>query len=72
MAQIRCSIVPRRQSARMGLFTKDIKPIGDLLLHGFEDICYPKSLIIKSLPKLIDKAIVGFILVAAGEKHSCR
>jgi ferritin-like metal-binding protein YciE len=72
MAQIRCNMVPRRQSARMGLFTKDIKTIDDVLLHGFEDIRYTENLIIKPLPRLIDKIIVGFILAAAGEKHSCR
>jgi hypothetical protein len=72
MAQIRCNMVPRRQSARMGLFKKDIKTIADLLLHGFEDIRYIESLIIKPMPRLIDKVIVGFILAAAGEKHSCR
>jgi hypothetical protein len=72
MAQIRCSILPRRQSARMGLFTKDIKTIADVLLHGFEDIRYTESLIIKPLPRLIDKVIAGFTLAAAGEKHSCR
>jgi ferritin-like metal-binding protein YciE len=56
----------------MGLFTKDVKTIDDVLLHGFEDICYAESLIIKFLLRLIDKAIVGFVLAAVGEKHSCR
>jgi len=56
----------------MGLFKKDIKTIADLLLHGFEDIRYTESLIIKPMPRLIDKVIVGFILAAAGKKHSCR
>ena len=56
----------------MGSFTKDIKTIDDVLLHGFEDICYTESLIIKFLPNLIDKVVVGFILAVAGERHSCR
>jgi len=72
MAQIRCSIAPRRQSVCMSLFTKDVKTIDDLLLPGFEDISYTESLIIKSLRKLLDNAIVDFIVAAAGEKHSCR
>jgi ferritin-like metal-binding protein YciE len=40
----------------MGLFTKDIATMDDLLLHGLRDIYYAENQIIKSLPKLIDKA----------------
>jgi ferritin-like metal-binding protein YciE len=40
----------------MGLFTKDIATMDDLLLHGLKDIYYAENQIIKSLPKLIDKA----------------
>lgn len=40
----------------MGLFTKDIQSMDDLLLHGLKDIYYAEQKIIKSLPKLIDKA----------------
>jgi ferritin-like metal-binding protein YciE len=40
----------------MGLFTKDIESMDDLLLHGVMDIYYAENQIIKSLPKLIDKA----------------
>jgi len=40
----------------MGLFTKDIKNMDDLLLHGLKDIYYAENQIIKSLPKLIEKA----------------
>jgi ferritin-like metal-binding protein YciE len=40
----------------MGLFTKDIKTMDDLLLHGLKDIYYAENQIVKSLPKLIDKA----------------
>jgi ferritin-like metal-binding protein YciE len=40
----------------MGLFTKDIETMDDLLLHGPKDIYYAENQIVKSLPKLIEKA----------------
>jgi ferritin-like metal-binding protein YciE len=40
----------------MGLFTKDIATMDDLLLHGLKDIYYAENQIIKSLPELIEKA----------------
>ncbi len=40
----------------MGLFTKDIQSMDDLLLHGLEDIYYAENQITKALPKMIDKA----------------
>ena len=40
----------------MGLFSKDIQSMDDLLLHGLKDIYYAENQIVKSLPKLIDKA----------------
>src|ERR1700710_624731 len=40
----------------MGLFSKDIQTMDDLLLHGLKDIYYAENQIAKSLPKLIDKA----------------
>src|SRR5438105_1389624 len=40
----------------MGLFTKDIETMDDLLLHGLKDIYYAENQILKSLPKLIEKA----------------
>ena len=40
----------------MGIFTKDIKSMEDLLIHGLQDIYYAEQQIIKSLPKMIDKA----------------
>ena len=40
----------------MGLFTKDIETMDDLLLHGLKDIYYAENRIVKSLPKMIDKA----------------
>lgn len=39
----------------MGLFTKDIKTMGDLFLHTLEDVYYAENQIVKSLPKMIDK-----------------
>jgi ferritin-like metal-binding protein YciE len=44
------------KDAAMGLFTKDIATMDDLLLHGLKDIYYAENQIIKSLPKLIEKA----------------
>ena len=40
----------------MGLFTKDIKTMEDLLIHGLQDIYYAEQQIVKSLPKMIEKA----------------
>ena len=40
----------------MGLFTKDIKTMDDLFLHGLQDIYYAEQQITKALPKLIEKA----------------
>ena len=49
----------------MGLFTKDIKTMEDLFLHGLQDIYCAEQQITKALPKLIEKAtnrdlIAGF------------
>ena len=40
----------------MGLFTRDIKTMDDLLLHGLQDIYYAENQIVKSLPDMIEKA----------------
>ena len=40
----------------MGLFTKDIETMDDLLIHGLQDIYYAENQIVEALPKLIDKA----------------
>lgn len=40
----------------MGFFTKDIKSMEDLLIHGLQDIYYAEQQILKSLPKMIEKA----------------
>ena len=40
----------------MGLFSKDIQTMDDLLLHGLKDIYYAENQIAKALPKMIEKA----------------
>ena len=40
----------------MGLFSKDIKTMDDLLLHGLQDIYYAEQQITKALPKMIGNA----------------
>lgn len=40
----------------MGFFTKDIKTLEDLLLHGLQDIYYAEQQITKALPKMIEQA----------------
>src|SRR4030088_1554383 len=40
----------------LGLFSKNIKTMDDLLLHGLQDIYYAEQQITKALPKMIDQA----------------
>ena len=40
----------------MGLFTPDIKTLGDLFNHTLKDIYYAEQQILKTLPTLISKA----------------
>jgi ferritin-like metal-binding protein YciE len=40
----------------MGVFTKDIQTMDDLLLHGLQDIYFAEQQIVKALPKMIGKA----------------
>jgi len=40
----------------MGIFTKDIKSMDDLLIQGLQDIYYAEQQIVKSLPEMIEKA----------------
>jgi ferritin-like metal-binding protein YciE len=40
----------------MGFFTKDIKTMEDLLVHGLQDIYYAEQQIAKALPKMIGQA----------------
>jgi ferritin-like metal-binding protein YciE len=41
---------------KMGFFSKDIKTMDDLLLHGLHDIYYAEQQITKALPKMIEQA----------------
>jgi ferritin-like metal-binding protein YciE len=40
----------------MGIFSKDIKTMEDLFLHGLQDIYYAEKQITKALPKMIELA----------------
>jgi ferritin-like metal-binding protein YciE len=40
----------------MGFFTKDIKSLKDLFLHGLQDLYYAENQILKALPAMIDNA----------------
>jgi ferritin-like metal-binding protein YciE len=40
----------------MGLFSKEIQTMDDLLLHGLKDIYYAENQIVKALPSMIEKA----------------
>ena len=40
----------------MGFFTKDIKTLNDLFMHGLQDLYYAENQITKALPDMIDKA----------------
>jgi ferritin-like metal-binding protein YciE len=40
----------------VGLFSKDIKTLDDMLLHGLQDIYYAEHEITKALPQMIDQA----------------
>ena len=40
----------------MGFFTKDIKTMDDLLMHGLQDIYYAENQITKALPTMIEQA----------------
>ena len=40
----------------MGLFTKDIKTLNDLFMHGLQDLYYAENQITQALPDMIEKA----------------
>jgi ferritin-like metal-binding protein YciE len=44
------------EEAAMGLFSKDIKTLDDLFLHGLQDIYYAEQQIVEALPKMVEKA----------------
>src|ERR1700753_721035 len=52
----RCPSSLKHGDDEMGIFTKDIKSMDDMLLHGLQDIYYAEHQILKALPKMIDKA----------------
>jgi ferritin-like metal-binding protein YciE len=43
----------------MGLFTKDIRSLEDLYVHGLQDLYYAENKIVKALPKMIEKTTDG-------------
>ena len=52
-----CNDFPtKKRKTAVGLFSKDIQTMDDLLLHGLQDIYYAENQIVKALPKMIDKA----------------
>src|SRR5947209_236833 len=40
----------------MGLFSKDIKSLHDLYMHGLQDLYYAENQIQQALPSMIEKA----------------
>jgi ferritin-like metal-binding protein YciE len=44
------------EEVNVGLLSKDIKTMDDLLLHGLQDIYYAEQQITKALPKMIELA----------------
>jgi ferritin-like metal-binding protein YciE len=40
----------------MGFFSKDIKSLNDLFVHGLQDLYYAENQIMKALPDMIEKA----------------
>ena len=52
----------------MGFFTKDIKSLNDLFMHGLQDLYYAEKQIMKALPDMIEKA-TDAQLKAGFEKH---
>ena len=40
----------------MGFFSKDIKTLNDLFMHGLQDLYYAENQIMKALPDMIGKA----------------
>ena len=52
----------------MGFFTKDIKSLNDLFMHGLQDLYYAENQVMKALPGMIEKA-TDAQLRAGFEKH---
>jgi len=52
----------------MGFFSKDIKNLDDLFMHGLQDLYYAENQILEALPDMIEKA-TNPQLRAGFEKH---
>lgn len=48
----------------MGLFSKDIKSLQDLFMHGLQDLYYAENQILKALPDMIEQAKDGKLKAA--------
>jgi ferritin-like metal-binding protein YciE len=46
--------VPSPKEKKMGLFSKDIKTLEELFVHGLKEMYYTESQILKALPRLIE------------------
>jgi ferritin-like metal-binding protein YciE len=58
-----------REGLPMGLFSKDIKSMNDLFMHGLQDIYYAENQIKKSLPDMAENATKAE-LKTGFEKHA--
>jgi ferritin-like metal-binding protein YciE len=61
-------LVPFTEESVVGFFTKDIKCLNDLFMHGLQDVYYAEKQIMKALPDMIEKA-TNAQLKAGFEKH---
>jgi ferritin-like metal-binding protein YciE len=61
-------LVPFTEESVVGFFTKDIKTLNDLFMHGLQDLYYAEKQIMKALPDMIEKA-TDAQLKAGFEKH---
>jgi ferritin-like metal-binding protein YciE len=61
-------VVPFNKESVVGFFTKDIKSLNDLFMHGLQDLYYAEKQIMKALPDMIEKA-TDAQLKAGFEKH---
>jgi ferritin-like metal-binding protein YciE len=51
-----CRVLNFSTEEDVGLFSKDIKTMDDMLLHGLQDIYYAEQQITKALPEMIKQA----------------
>jgi len=50
------AVFPSTKTRAMGLFTKDIKTMNDLFVHSYRISYYAEKQLVKTLPKMADKA----------------